>query len=937
MVIGLDKNSILYSDEYGEKEWIHHTDRYLTIADSTKIKYTTSEYDTDEHIDKAENLAIMNSYCGVGSANREVAFTGIFDNPDMNGTYVLSANIGNTSLGTYSLNGVKNGTINTTLDMNSKNGFDITSAGSEVVLNNFDIKNGAYIAEVASGSELKLNNVNILSSNTSGVNNNGTLELTGSNLISKETTGTGSFELVSGTTTLNANVTQNTLTITSGILNNNADISVKIGSNDSTILGTGNLFVANDFVNNGNITQDSISNNGTFINNGAVSANINNNGTLSSSANNLTGNINNNGNLNLSGGTLNSTVTGNGTTILQNDIISNNNISQNSLTINNDVTLINNSTTNINLSLTNNGTIRGTGSIVNGNNGVNNGTIAIDVKNNGTFINNSQVTGDFLNEGTGAKVTTNMTGLLGKVTNNGGEIHYNDGGSTISNIIGNGTIHLDSDRAVLLNHDLDANTLVLNNGTLLFGQNTDISKGGLIANGGNINIRDGKISKYNLGSVVANGKTNLAIDFDLSTLTSDSFIGTYSGKGKLNIDNIQIQGTTTKNKINVFLGDTTKISGAQLSTTDQNLPTIMTPIQKMYGKIENNYLMYSASNSGKTSDFNPAVFAGPVAAETGGFLLQSQTLQEGFYHLNRYTKYSLKERLVAENANKYALKDTNSVPAYVRESVPETSQAFWTVPHTSFEKVNLRGGLKVNNIIYGGIYGTDTDLIAVEHGFKRVMSTFIGYNGVHQSYNGISTNQEGGTIGITGTWYKGNFFTALTASVGASAGQAHTSFGTDYFAMLTSGVANKTGYNFEFADGKFIIQPQLYTGYIFTKPFDYKNSAGVKIKSDPLNAIQVAPGIKFIGNFSKGLQAYAGIDVMMNFMGKTKYHANETKLPELSVKPYVQYGVGIQKTWGERFTGFFQTILRSGGRNGISFSAGLRWLIGKDPKKTDKL
>ena len=35
------------------------------------------------------------------------------------------------------------------------------------------------------------------------------------------------------------------------------------------------------------------------------------------------------------------------------------------------------------------------------------------------------------------------------------------------------------------------------------------------------------------------------------------------------------------------------------------------------------------------------------------------------------------------------------------------------------------------------------------------------------------------------------------------------------------------------------------------------------------------------------------------------------------------------KHWGERFTGFFQTMLRNGGRTGVSLSAGLRWTIGK--------
>jgi len=311
-------------------------------------------------------------------------------------------------------------------------------------------------------------------------------------------------------------------------------------------------------------------------------------------------------------------------------------------------------------------------------------------------------------------------------------------------------------------------------------------------------------------------------------------------------------------------------------------------------------------------------------------------LHEGFYHLDRYTKFTKKERLAAENANRYAIADETSVPTYQRSDVPENSKAMWIIPYTSFEKVNLRGGIGVDNVTYGALYGGDTDLYDLGNDFKGVISAFIGYNGSHQSYRGISMNQQGGTIGLTGTLYKGNFFTAITASTGASMGEAHTMYGSDDFGLLTAGVASRTGYNWELAGGKLIIQPQVFLGYVFVNAFDYKNAAGVKISSDPMHTVQVAPGLKIIGNTKNGWRPYASVDVMMNFMGETKYSANNTKLPELSVKPYVQYGVGVQKSWGERFTGFLQAMLRSGGRNGIVLSAGFRWTLGGFGKKSNK-
>ncbi|MCR4880507.1 MAG: hypothetical protein K6A44_00950, partial [bacterium] len=972
----ISTNTISYDDNYGRYDWTRNYTKDLGVAGSAEglkdtLTYLTEHTDTPEVLTKAENIELMNTYTGEGSENRSINFDGIFDSA-MAGIYTVTADIGTTADGTYTLNGVKNDSDgNTTVDFDGYKGFDVSSSDATVVIKNIDIKNAAYIADVSAG-ELDLNNVNTDGTNGSGIINDGTIKFTGTNVIADAITNganeTGVLQIVSGATTLNADTTQNTLTVASGTLTNNANATITDGSNSGTILGSGTLANSGTFTNSGAITQSTVVNSGTFNNDGtgitanvtntsgtfnnnsgitgnvdiaagtfnnnaSISGNVTNAGILKSNADNLNGNVTNNGSLNLSGGTLNSTINGSGNTAFSGDITANSDITQKALAVNDDITFINNGVTTINTALTNRGTISGGGAVVNKGNATNDGVITVSFTNEGNVTNNSLIQGDYTNNGTNAKITTSMAGLTGNITNNGGEIHYTDGGKTVADIHGDGSVYLDGNQSVVLNHSLDANNLVLNNGTLLFGQNTDISQGGLTANGGSINTLDGKVSQYKLGNVVANGNTNLAIDFDLDTLTSDSFIGTYSGAGKLNIDKVQISGTTIKDSIRVYLGDTTKIADAQLSATNQKLPTIMTPIKKMYGKIEDNYLVYAGASGGGVSDYNPAIFASPVAAELGGFLIQSQALQDGFYHLNRYSKYSLKDRLASENANKYALNTEGANPTYIRESIPETSQAFWGVPYTSFEKVKLRGGVKVSNITYGGMYGGDTDLVDVGHGFKRVYSTFVGYNGAHQTYNGVSTNMQGGMLGFTGTWYKRNFFTAFTASVGASAGEAHTSFGTDYFSMLTAGVGNKTGYNIEFADGRYILQPQLYTGYIFTNPFDYKNSAGVKITSDPLHAIQVAPGIKFIANFQNGVQAYAGVDVMMNFMGKTKYMANETKLPELSVKPYVQYGVGVQKSWGERFTCFFQTMLRNGGRNGVSLSAGLRWLVGKDPKK----
>jgi hypothetical protein len=74
--------------------------------------------------------------------------------------------------------------------------------------------------------------------------------------------------------------------------------------------------------------------------------------------------------------------------------------------------------------------------------------------------------------------------------------------------------------------------------------------------------------------------------------------------------------------------------------------------------------------------------------------------------------------------------------------------------------------------------------------------------------------------------------------------------------------------------------------------------------------------------------------MVWNVMDKTDFTANDVSLPDLSVDPYMQYTIGVQKRWGERCTGSLQTTLRHGGRDGISFSANFRYALGDESNKS---
>ena len=541
----------------------------------------------------------------------------------------------------------------------------------------------------------------------------------------------------------------------------------------------------------------------------------------------------------------------------------------------------------------------------------------------------------------------------------------NSVGTTLSNFTGNGTLTKNGSGILTITGNNTSFTGDLNvaDGTFAMAANSAIGTiaNGTFANGTTLDLQNTNL--VNLGNnefttnpdpisfedvyfenlTLADGsRVNFNIDIDLENRVADKIgANNVNGNGFLVLNNASLNVLTDtllgNTRVQIAYGDVTD----NIMLSESTL-TVMGPIQKYSVHYEEEIpdegqgvnignLVFTAQGGTNPdiSQVNPSIMASSVATQVGGYLTQLETLRSGFYHMDRYTKYPYMLRLTAEKANVNAISE---IPAYNRALLPETSSAMWIKPYTAFEQVHLKGGIDVSNVTYGTLYGGDTDLVDLGHGYKGILSTFLGYNGAHMSYNGISMNQQGGTLGFTGTLYKGNFFTGLTVSTGASSGDAYTTLGTDNFTMLTAGAASKTGYNWEIKGGRLIVQPTLFLGYTFVNTFDYTNAAGISIDSDPLHAIQIVPGVKLIGNLKNGWQPYVGVNMVWSIMDKTHVMANDIRLPQLSVKPYVEYGVGVQKSWGERFTAFFQTMLRNGGRTGVALTAGFRWSIGKKSK-----
>lgn len=487
---------------------------------------------------------------------------------------------------------------------------------------------------------------------------------------------------------------------------------------------------------------------------------------------------------------------------------------------------------------------------------------------------------------------------------------------------------------VILSANAENSTFNLLGGLLKVDNDSYIQNNSLAFDGGNLDLRNNVVSTISIANLSLKQNSNFFADVDLAAGTMDKFSVTgafnHTG-GTLNVAGLNLLTDATKRLTTInFADDNLKSHVAY--TGDTRLQGLA-PIYKYdieYKPQSGNFEFRRHNSSNPYENFNPSMFGSQVASQST-YLAQLANYDIALGNIDQKLLMTQAQRTALKYGNKYASNDTNNPMVYSPLFIPEENSGLWFRPYTTFESVGLDNGPKVSNVMYGTLFGGDSDLISYKNGWDAQFSAYAGYNGSHQAYDGISVYQNGGILGGTAAFFKGNFFEAVTANVGANNAKINAkTFGSDDIAILSTGVASKTGYNFEFANGKFIVQPSWLMSYSFISPLnDYKLNGGVNIKNDNLHSIQLSPAIKFIGNFNNGWQPYASVKMVWNVLNKTKVQPAYADIPEATVKPYCEYGLGVQKTWGDRVTGFGQAMVRSGGRNGVALSVGIRIALGK--------
>lgn len=603
---------------------------------------------------------------------------------------------------------------------------------------------------------------------------------------------------------------------------------------------------------------------------------------------------------------------------------------------------------NLDVTLTNDGILNlGMGSVTKEITGTGTTNILSNVKNN---VSISQVVnvsstgnltvganiGNLVNNGIVNSNTTNLTGTI----NNSGILNLS--GTLDKEISGCGTTKIIGDSFTLLDGAAIKGGVDINNQTLnIYATNTDNMFNNVNINSGTINLINNNINNLSANSFNLNGNINLFLDADLMNSSMDRLPSTTVASGLITVKGINLLSDSKSEKVYIpFAYDSFKdkvqtgVTAVGKEVDNEYQTTAFAPIYKYdvnYNPNNGNFIF--SRGSGKSStDFNPAVLSGAVNSQMGAYSAVNETFNYAFRHAD-YSFMPLPKK-IRTLANKYAITEPNLMQY---ENEYSKMGGIWYQPYANFENVGLSNGPRVDIQSYGSLVGGDSAYKQLKKGWGTVTTPYIGYNGTSQHYSGVSTVTNGGILGLTQTFYRGDFFTALTVNAGASVGESNTMYGKENYTTLMAGVANKTGYNFEFNDGKFIIQPSMLTAYTYVYTFDYTNAAGVKISSEPLNSIQLHPTVRFIGNVGKGWQPYASVGMVWNILNETKFTASDVRLPEMSIKPYVEYGIGLQKSWNDKCSGFLQAMLRNGGRNGIALSFGFKWTLGKDKKPIERV
>ena len=236
---------------------------------------------------------------------------------------------------------------------------------------------------------------------------------------------------------------------------------------------------------------------------------------------------------------------------------------------------------------------------------------------------------------------------------------------------------------------------------------------------------------------------------------------------------------------------------------------------------------------------------------------------------------------------------------------------FWVRGYTKSDTAELKNGPELDSDIYGLYIGMDQ---AIDLGLPAAtLSFYIGYNGAHQKDKDADAilNRNGVMAGLTLVAQEEILF--YGAGINGFYNKNRIE-GPTYFDSYGLNAAFKIGINLTSEEGFITFQPSVMASYSL---LSYEHEGSI----DNAHIWQVAPQATMLFDLGRGCEPYLKVLGSYSRMIKDK---DDSATEDVYIKPYIEYGVGLQTQWIGATT-FIEATWRSGGLEGLSLKAGINF------------
>lgn len=203
------------------------------------------------------------------------------------------------------------------------------------------------------------------------------------------------------------------------------------------------------------------------------------------------------------------------------------------------------------------------------------------------------------------------------------------------------------------------------------------------------------------------------------------------------------------------------------------------------------------------------------------------------------------------------------------------------------------------------------------HMFDNGYSQFGGFGGLiiaQEKDTGFKIEENGGFIGLFQGYHIGDFNIQGAADFGALFSDTKATLGDYDYTHFWAGAGLNISYDIALKNW-FTLQPGVYGGYTWIYSKGYESATGNSISIDSVHMMELAPAMRAITRFGNGWYGALSGRYVFNFNHGGDATVAGTKIPELELMNYAEYGLSIEKN-ADRFGIGVSLNRRDGGRTG---------------------